>query len=122
MRFMMIYKPADTKDFEAGRPPSDEQIARMGEFIEEVAKTGALLLTDGLLPSSKGAKVRQTNGKVAVIQGPFTETKELIGGFAIVEMKSKAEAIDMAKRFLAVAGDGESEIREMYPQSAYEAS
>ena len=122
MRFMTIYKPADTRDFEAGLPPSDEQIARMGEFIEEMAKSGKLLLTDGLLPSSKGAKVRQTNGKVEVIEGPFTETKELIGGFAIVDMASKQEAIDMAKRFLAVAGDGESEIREMYPQAAFEAS
>jgi hypothetical protein len=117
---MMMYNPADTKNYEAGKPPTDDEMARMGTFIEEVAKTGALKLTDGLLPSSQGARVRQENAKQTVIDGPFADTKELIGGFAIVEMASKAEAIAMAKRFLEVAGDGESEIREMYPQAAYE--
>src|SRR5262245_22015002 len=119
MRFMMIYKPADTKDMEAGVPPTREQMAEMGKFIEEMAKAGVLILTDGLLPSSKGARVRQAGGKVTVTDGPFTESKELIAGFAIVQLKSKAEAIEMAKRFLKLAGDGESEIRQMHDAPAF---
>jgi hypothetical protein len=121
MRFMMIYKPADTKDMEAGVPPTRQQMADMGKFIEEMAKSGALLLTDGLQPSSKGARVRLSGGKVTVTDGPFTETKELIAGFAIVQVKSKAEAVELAKRFLKLAGDGESEIRQMHDAPAYAA-
>lgn len=120
MRFMMIYRPADTKNMEAGVPPKQEEMAAMGAFIEEMAKSGVLLLTDGLLPSALGARVRQSGNKVTVIDGPFTETKELIAGFAIVQAASKAEAIDLAKRFLKIAGDGESEIRQMYDQPAFE--
>jgi hypothetical protein len=122
MRFMMIYKPADTKDMEAGVPPSQQAMAEMGKFIEEMAKAGVLLFTDGLLPSSRGARVRQSAGKVTVTDGPFTETKELIAGFAIVRAKSKAGAIELAKRFLRIAGDGESEIREMYDEPAFAAT
>ncbi|HJS56622.1 MAG TPA: YciI family protein, partial [Vicinamibacteria bacterium] len=92
MRFMMIYKPADTKDMEAGVPPSQDDMMAMGQFIEEMAKSGVLLATDGLLPSSKGARVRLSKGKLSVTDGPFTESKELIAGFAIVQTKSKAEA------------------------------
>ena len=119
MRFMMIYKPANVKDMEAGIPPTQENMAVMGKFIEEVSKSGALLATDGLLPSSKGARVKLSKGKVAVTDGPFTETKELIAGFAIVQYPSIAEAVEMAKRFLEIAGDGESEIRQMYDSPAY---
>ncbi|MGP0091825.1 MAG: YciI family protein [Xanthobacteraceae bacterium] len=121
MRFMMIYKPSDTRDMEAGVPPSGQIMAEMGTLIGEMAKAGVLLLTDGLLPSSKGARVRLSEGKVTVTDGPFTETKELIAGFAIVQVQSKAEAIEWAKRFLKVAGDGESEIRQMYDTPAYAA-
>jgi hypothetical protein len=119
MRFMMIYRPADTKDMEAGVPPTPQEMARMGEFIGEMAKAGILLATDGLLPSSKGARVRLSGGKLTVTDGPFTETKELIAGFAIVQLKSKAEAVEMAERFLKIAGDGESEIRQMYDTPAF---
>ena len=119
MRFMMIYKPADTKDMEAGVPPSQDDMMAMGQFIEEMAKSGVLLATDGLLPSSKGARVRLSKGKLSVTDGPFTESKELIAGFAIVQTKSKAEAIALAERFLRIAGDGESEIRQMYDAPAY---
>jgi hypothetical protein len=97
-------------------------MAEMGKFIEEMAKAGVLLFTDGLLPSSRGARVRQSAGKVTVTDGPFTETKELIAGFAIVRAKSKAGAIELAKRFLRIAGDGESEIREMYDEPAFAAT
>jgi hypothetical protein len=122
MRFMMIYKPANTKDMEAGVPPSQENIAEMGKFIGEMAKSGILLATDGLQESSKGARVRLSAGKVTVTDGPFAETKELIGGFAIVQLNSKAEAIELAKRFLKLAGDGESEIRQMCDAPAFVAN
>jgi hypothetical protein len=119
MRFMMIYKPANTTDMEAGVPPTQDEIAKMGKFIEEMAKSGVLLATDGLQPSSKGARVRLSGGKLTVTDGPFTETKELIAGFAIVQVKSKAEAIELAERFLKLAGDGESEIRLMHDTPAF---
>jgi hypothetical protein len=119
MRFMMIYKPADTKDMEAGVPPTQDEMAKMGAFIGELAQSGVLLATDGLQPSSKGARVRLSRGKLTVTDGPFTETKELIAGFAIVQVKSKAEAIELAERFLKLAGDGESEIRLMHDMPAF---
>ena len=118
MRFMMLYKPGK----ETNTPPTQEHMAAMGAFIDEMAKSGALLATDGLQSSSKGARVRIEKGKITVIDGPFTETKELIAGFAIVQAKTKAEAIEMAKRFLKVVGEGESEVRLMHDAPAFDAS
>jgi hypothetical protein len=83
-------------------------------LIEEMTQAGVLIATDGLPPSSKGARVRISRGQFTVIDGPFTEAKELIGGYAIVEVESKVEAIELAKRFLSVMGEGESEIRQMH--------
>jgi hypothetical protein len=117
MRFMMLYKPGNDSE----TPPSQQHIEEMGRFIGEMAREGVLLATDGLQSSAKGAKVRITNGKFTVIDGPFTETKELIGGFAIVQARSKEHAIELAKRFLAVVGEGESEIRLMHDQPAFDA-
>jgi hypothetical protein len=119
MRFMMIYKPADVKEMEAGTPPTQEDMAQMGKFIGELAQSGVLLAADGLQASSKGARVRLSDGKVAVTDGPFTETKELIAGFAIIQVPSMAEALELATRFLKIAGDGESEIRQMHDIPAY---
>lgn len=119
MRFMMIYKPADPSKLEGGVPPSQQEMAEMGKFIGELAQKGVLLATDGLMGSATGARVKQSEGKVTVKDGPFTETKELIAGFAIMRLESKAEAIEMAKRFMSIAGDGESEIRQMYDQPAF---
>src|ERR1700730_4667328 len=119
MRFMMIYKPANTTDMEAGVPPTQDEIAKMGRFIEEMAKSGVLLATDGRRPRRKGAAARLSGGKLTVTDGPFTETKELIAGFAIVQVKSKAEVIELAGRFLKLAGDGESEIRLMHDTPAF---
>lgn len=113
MRFMMIYKPANVKNMEAGIPPTPEHMAEMGKFIGEMVQSGALLATDGLQASSKGARVKLADGKIAVTDGPFTETKELIGGFAIFQLPSKAEAIHLTERFLKVAGEGEVEVRQM---------
>ncbi|HEX5226073.1 MAG TPA: YciI family protein [Bryobacteraceae bacterium] len=119
MRFMMIYKPADVTKLEDGVPPTQKGMAEMGAFIAEVAQSGALLAADGLMASSTGAKVKLKDGKVTVTDGPFTEAKELIGGFAIVQYPSKKEAIAMAERFLKLAGDGESEIRQMHDVQAF---
>ena len=120
MRFMTIYRPANTKDMEAGVPPTQDEMAKMGKFIGELAQTGVLLAADGLLPSSTGARVRLSGGKLSVTDGPFTEAKELIGGFAILQVQSKEEAIEITRRFLEVAGDGESEIRQMYDTAAFD--
>jgi hypothetical protein len=114
MRFLSIYKSAETD-----APPTAEDMAKMGKFIEEMAKAGALLATEGCLPSSKGARVRLAGRKLTVTDGPFTETNEVIGGFALLQAKSKEEAVELTKRFLKVAGDGECEIRELYEQPAF---
>jgi hypothetical protein len=119
MRFMTIWKPADPKTVEGGVPPTQEMMAKMGAFIGELAQSGVLLMTDGLQSSSKGARVRLSGGKYTVTDGPVAETKELIGGFAIIRVNSKAEAIELTKRFLSVAGEGESEIRLMQDEPAY---
>jgi hypothetical protein len=118
MRFMMLYKPG----YESDAPPSQEEMEKMGRFIEEMARSGTLIATDGLQPSSRGARVRIADGKFTVTDGPFTETKELIGGYAIVQAGSKAEAIELAKRFLQVVGRGESEIRLMHGEPAFDAT
>lgn len=114
MRFLCIYKPAKSE----GQPPSQEEMATMGKFIEEVSRAGVLLATEGCLPSSRGARIQQSNGKHTVTDGPFPETKEIIGGFALFQVKSKDEVIEWTKRFLRVAGDGEVEIRELYESPA----
>jgi hypothetical protein len=109
MRFLSIYKTA-----ERDVPPSAEHMAEMGKFCEEMAKAGVLLATEGCLPSAKGARVRLSGGKQTVTDGPFTESKELVAGFALLEVKSKEEAIELTKRFLKLAGDGECELRQVY--------
>jgi hypothetical protein len=116
MRFMMLYKPGRESD----APPTPQEMANMGQLIEDMAKAGVLIATDGLQPSSKGARVRISDGKFVVTDGPFTETKELVAGYAIVEAKSKDEAIELAKRFLTVVGEGESEIRLMHSPPAFD--
>jgi hypothetical protein len=119
MRFMMIYKPADASQVERSVPPTQDEMARMGQFIGELAQKGVLLATDGLLSSSKGARVKVSQGKTTVTDGPFTESKELIAGFAILQLASLEEAKQLAERFLKIAGDGESEIRQMHDQPAF---
>jgi hypothetical protein len=119
MRYMMIYKPDDSSSAESGRPPSQKEMEAMGKLIGDMAKAGVLLATDGLKPSSKGVRVKLSGGKLTVMDGPFTEAKEVIAGFAIVQVESKAEAIEWARRFLSIAGEGVSEIREMHDVPAY---
>ena len=109
MKFLSIYKTA-----ERGVPPTQEEMAKMGKLVEEGMKAGWLLATEGCLPSALGARVRSSNGKLSVTDGPFTESKEVVGGFAILRANSKEEAIQLAKDFLHVAGDGECEIRQIF--------
>jgi hypothetical protein len=109
MKFLSIYKAAET-----GTPPSPEHMAQMEKLIEESMKSGELIATEGCLPSALGARVRLDTGKYSVVDGPFTESKEVVGGFAILQAPSKKEAVEITKRFLAVVGGGECEIRQIY--------
>jgi hypothetical protein len=90
----------------------------MGDLIQEGMKAGWLLGTEGCLPSSMGARVRQDGDKVSVTDGPFTESKEMVGGFAILKADSKQAAIELAKHFLSVVGQGECELRQLCEQGA----
>ena len=115
MKFMAIVKA--NKDSESGVMPKLELIKAMGDFNEKMVKAGVLLAADGLQPSSKGARVRFEHGKRTVIDGPFAETKELVAGFWILEVRSKEEAIEWIKRAPAPFGDGEVaeiEIRQVF--------
>jgi hypothetical protein len=109
MRFLSIYKTA-----ERGFPPSQEEMATMGKLVEEGFKAGWLLATEGCLPSKLGARVCSSAGKLIVTDGPFTESKELVAGFAILKVSSKEEALELTRKFLQVAGDGECELRQIY--------
>ena len=109
MRFLSIYKTV-----EPSTPPSQEEMAAMGKLIAEGMKAGWLIATEGCLPSVSGARVRRSEGGVIVTDGPFTETREVVGGFAILKAGSKEEAIRLAKTFLSHVGQGECELRQLY--------
>ena len=113
MKFLCIYKPSKPE----GVPPTQQEIAEMGKLIEEGFKSGVLLATEGCLPSAKGARVHLSGGNFTVTDGPFTESKEIVGGFALLRLGSKQEAIEYTKKFLGVAGDGETEIRQIFEAS-----
>ena len=110
MRFMVIVKA--TKESEAGVLPTQEELAEMGKYNEELAKAGVMLAGEGLQASSKGARVRFSGNKRAVIDGPFSETKELIAGFWLWQVRSRDEAIEWLKR--APFREGEVEIRQVF--------
>lgn len=115
MRFMMIVKA--TKDSEAGKMPSEELMAAMGKYNEELMRAGVLLEAAGLQPSSKGFRVRYSAGTPTIIDGPFAETKELIGGYWVIQVKSRDEAIEWARKIPAPYGertDGEIEVRQYF--------
>jgi hypothetical protein len=103
-----------TKESEAGAPPSKELMERMGAFVGEVMQAGVLLATDGLHPSAKGKRVKLTNGKMTVTDGPFTESKELVASYALFQVNSMDEAVMWTKRFLEVLGEGECELRPIF--------
>jgi hypothetical protein len=115
MKFMMIVKA--NKDSEAGKMPSEELLAAMGKYNEELVKAGVLVDLTGLHPTSKGARVKFSGGKPTVIDGPFAETKELIAGYWVINVKSRDEAIEWAKKAPAPHGpnqDAEIEIRQLF--------
>ena len=113
MKFMVLVKA--TKDSEAGKLPSQELLAEMGKFNEQLVKAGVMLAGEGLQPSSKGARVKFSGKKRIVTDGPFTETKELIAGFWLWEVASLEEAIDWVKRCPNPhEGESEIEIRQLF--------
>jgi hypothetical protein len=111
----MILRKAD-RDTEAGGLPSEELLAAMGKYMEEMGKAGVLLAGEGLHATSKGARVKFSGGKPTVIDGPFAETKELIAGYCLIQVKSKAEAVEWIKRWpvLDAGGNVELEIRQLF--------
>ena len=110
MRFMSLYKPGN----DGCGQPDEQMMNAMMALIEEMTQKGVLVATEGLQPSELGARVRHTGSGYTVTDGPFTETKELIGGYAILKADNLAEAIKWTKRFLDVAGHGECEVRAIY--------
>ena len=103
-------------DERSGKEPSEQLMQDMGKLIDEMTRAGSLVSTAGLRPTSEGVRVRLRNGKLSTTDGPFTETKEVIGGYAVLEAKSMQEAIELTKRFLRVHGDEwdlECEVRQL---------
>jgi hypothetical protein len=123
MRFMLIVKA--TRDTEAGAMPEEELMAAMVSYHEDLAKAGVLLDANGLQPSSKGFKVRHAGGKRTVVDGPFTESKELIAGYTVIQVKTRADAVEWAKRMpgpYCKGLDGEIEVRQLYELEDFEPS
>jgi hypothetical protein len=120
MRFLVMVKPPPAA-YEAGMMPSPELIAKMGAFNANLAKAGVLLAAEGLHPSSKGARISFSAGKPTVTDGPFAETKELVGGFWLIQVKSKDEAIEWLRR-CPFEGDEEIELRQIHDVEDFEAA
>lgn len=115
MRFMIIVHA--TKDSETGVMPGEEMLSAMGKYHEDLAKAGVLLDGSGLQPSAKGARIRYSGKKTTVIDGPFTEAKELIAGYSLLQVKSREEAIEWARRMPNPYGEGvegEIEVRQLF--------
>jgi hypothetical protein len=115
MRFMVLVKA--NKDSEAGKLPTEQELTAMGKFNDELVKAGVLLAGEGLHPTSKGARIRFSGGKHTVVDGPFAQSKELVAGFWLVQVKSKEELIEWFKR--APFQDGELELRQLYEESDF---
>ena len=109
MRYLCLYKSEQDRS----APPTQEEMAKMGALIGEMMQKGVLLSTEGCKSSASGARVRLDNGTMTVSDGPFTEAKEFVGGLAVINVGSKAEAVEWTKRFLSVVGKGISEILEI---------
>jgi hypothetical protein len=115
MRFMIMVRA--NKDTEAGKMPEEKLIAAMADYHEQLAKAGVLLDASGLQPSTKGLRIQYSGGKRTVVDGPFTEAKELIAGYTLIQVKSREEGIEWAKRFPAPHGEGtegEIEVRPLF--------
>jgi hypothetical protein len=118
MRFISIY----THDARKAAGPTPELMAAMGKLIEEGMKAGWLLATEGVQDATAGVRVSSTGGKVTVTDGPFAEAKEVLGGYALIQAKSRDEAIELARKFLEVAGDGICEMHQLFEMPAPGAS
>ena len=118
MRFMIIVKA--NHESEAGTLPSEQELMEMGKYNEELVKAGILLAGEGLHPTSRGARVRFDGGQRTVVDGPFAETKELIAGFWLIQVKSKEEAIEWVKRI--PFKEGEVEIRQVFETEEFAGS
>jgi len=119
MRILGLLKADESS--ERGEMPSAELISEMGKFMEEVSKSGILLATDGLKPSSAGKRVSLSSGKVSVTDGPFTESKELVASYALFDVKTMEEAVEWSTRFLRVLGEGQVELRPIFEASDFPA-
>lgn len=116
MRYMLMFKP--DKDPEPGISPCKQHLPEMAKLMGELKQSGILVATEGLLPSETGARIRSSGGEVRVLDGPFAEAKEVVAGFAIVNVNSKPQAVELAKRFLEIAGGGECDMLEVFePQN-----
>jgi hypothetical protein len=115
MRFLCIYRPGTP---ETNTPPTQEEMTAMGKLIGDMAKAGVLLGAEGCLPSQFGSRVRLASGELSVTDGPFPETKELVAGFCLLQVKTKAEAIEWTKRFLTQVKTGVSEVRQLHDTPA----
>jgi hypothetical protein len=112
MRFIALFRPDELAQ------PTQQQIEQMHEFIKEAVGAGVLLATEGFGPSTQAdVKIRRRKGKFSVTDGPFTESKEIIGGFALMQVKSREEVIHWTRRFLEIAEDGEAEVRQLFDMS-----
>lgn len=107
MQFLLIYTPNDNT------PPSPETMMEIGKFGEEAMKAGKMVATGGMFPSSFGARLQRADGKFTVTDGPFPEAKEVMAGWVILKLDSKEEAIESAKAFMNIAGDGDADIRQL---------
>jgi len=108
---MCVYQAGET-----AAPPDPKEMAAVGNLIAEMNKAGVLLATEGFAPSANGFRLRAEGGKVSLTDGPFTETKELLTGYCLIQVKSKAEAVEWSKRFMSIMGKGLSEVRLLSEQ------
>ena len=123
MRFMIVVKA--TPDTEKGAMPEEKLIEAMADYHEQLAKAGVLLDASGLQPSSKGWRIRYSGGERTVVDGPFTEAKELVAGYTLIEVKSREEALEWTRRFPSPMGegaDGEIEVRQLFELEDFGAS
>jgi hypothetical protein len=113
MRFMLMFKT--DKPTDPGTSACKRELPEMGRLMKELTDAGVIVATEGLLPSEFGARVKyRDGGKHAVVDGPFAEAKEIVAGFAVVDVKDKAAAVELAKRFLSIAGEGESDVLQVF--------
>jgi hypothetical protein len=111
MKFLMTYESLPDAP-----PPTPEQLAALGKFTEEMMKSGKVVLTGGIVRATTGIRAKNENGKISFTDGPFAESKELIDGFAIVDVASKEEAFELSRQFMQVAGEGKGEILRIYDE------